>query len=416
MAIQLICKSEECTGCGMCEQICSHKAIIMQPDQEGFLHPHINDSCVECGLCQLKCPVNALVARFNPPIKIFSGWSNNEATRIKSSSGGAFTEIAKLVFDKGGVVFGASMNRDLKVEHIFIEKETELFRLRGSKYVQSIIGETYKQAQSFLRQGRMVLFSGTPCQIAGLRNFLHKDYENLCTVDLICHGVPSPRVFEDYKRYIENIIKETITCIEFRCKKASWIFFNIGINPDIEKNGYTNYSYIGNYYSDPYIRAFLRDNILRSNCYKCQYTSLNRVSDFTIADWWGYKATSNKDKHFDKKGVSLIMCNTLKAVNMANHLDMYLKERTKEEALHTNLSLQKPFPRPSTRDDFWKDYERKPFDEMVQKWMRPEKIPLSTYVKIYHREYKTLYRLIHLYECIVRKAHLSKLLIKLQAK
>ena len=231
MAIQLICKSEECTGCGMCEQICSHKAIIMQPDQEGFLHPHINDSCVECGLCQLKCPVNALVARFNPPIKIFSGWSNNEATRIKSSSGGAFTEIAKLVFDKGGVVFGASMNRDLKVEHIFIEKETELFRLRGSKYVQSIIGETYKQAQSFLRQGRMVLFSGTPCQIAGLRNFLHKDYENLCTVDLICHGVPSPRVFEDYKRYIENIIKETITCIEFRCKKASWIFFNIVINP-----------------------------------------------------------------------------------------------------------------------------------------------------------------------------------------
>lgn len=334
---------------------------------------------------------------------------------MDSSSGGAFTEIAKLILAKDGVVFGVAMDERQQARHIYIERESELFKLRGSKYVQSIINDSYKKAKHFLQSGREVLFSGTPCQIAGLYNYLRKKYDNLTTVDIICHGVPSPKVFDDYKSWIEKLIKEKITSIKFRCKKSSWIFFNIGINPNIEQDN-INYSYTGSYYADPYIRAFLRDNILRPNCYHCQYTSIDRVSDFTIADWWGYKGKTAYDKDFDRKGVSLIMCNTEKAVNMVKLLDMRLDERTPEEALRTNLSLKRPFPEPKTRNEFWKDYARMDFQSMVNKWMYPEKILLSTYIRIYHRERRLLYNIINLYERVVKRLKLEKLIIRVQAK
>ena len=415
MAINKVCETEKCTGCGVCAQICQHSAISMQSDAEGFLHPVISNSkCVTCGMCQYSCPVNNLAIK-RKPLKVYSGWSNDEYIRMDSSSGGAFTEIAKLILAKDGVVFGVAMDERQQARHIYIERESELFKLRGSKYVQSIINDSYKKAKHFLQSGREVLFSGTPCQIAGLYNYLRKKYDNLTTVDIICHGVPSPKVFDDYKSWIEKLIKEKITSIKFRCKKSSWIFFNIGINPNIEQDN-INYSYTGSYYADPYIRAFLRDNILRPNCYHCQYTSIDRVSDFTIADWWGYKGKTAYDKDFDRKGVSLIMCNTEKAVNMVKLLDMRLDERTPEEALRTNLSLKRPFPEPKTRNEFWKDYARMDFQSMVNKWMYPEKILLSTYIRIYHRERRLLYNIINLYERVVKRLKLEKLIIRVQAK
>lgn len=416
MAIDKVCDVQKCTGCGLCSQVCPHLAISMQPDAEGFLHPSIsNEKCVVCGICQFRCPVNTPLTTVMSH-KVYSGWSNDEHIRMDSSSGGAFTEIAKLILAKGGVVFGVAMDEKLQARHIYIDKVSELYKLRGSKYVQSVIGDSYKEAKSFLESKREVLFSGTPCQIAGLQNFLHKKYDNLTTVDIICHGVPSPKVFEDYKKYIETIIKERITDIKFRCKKSSWIFFNMGINSHVEKNGNKNYSYIGNYYADPYLRGFSRDNILRPNCYHCQYTSIYRVSDFTIADWWGYKKISKEDKNFDRKGVSLVMCNTEKASFMVKKLDMKLKERTLQEALKTNLSLIQPFPEPKTRNVFWKDYAQINFQEMVNKWMYPEKIPLSLYILIYYREKRFLYTITKLYERVFNKLNLGKLIIKIQAK
>ena len=416
MGIENICNLQNCTGCAACKQICTHEAISMQLDEEGFLRPLINqDRCVECRICIKICPVNTQTIK-HEPIKVFSGWSNNEETRLTSSSGGAFVEIAKLILAQNGVVFGVSMDSNMLAHHIFIESEKEIYKLQGSKYIQSIIGNAYKDAKQFLQEGRKVLFSGTPCQIAGLRNFLHKDYENLYTVDLICHGVPSPKVFKDYIHYIENAINEPVKEVKFRCKKSSWIFFNMGINPHVEKNGSTKYSYIGNYYSDPYIRAFLRDNILRPNCYQCQYTSLKRVGDFTIGDWWGYKATTEKDKDFDRKGVSLLFCNTEKAVAVSLRLNMYLKERTKKEALHTNLPLKKPFPMPKTRNEFWNEYRTKPFIDMVKCWMVPERITFSKYCRIYHRNNTLLYHFFSLYERIVKKIGLNKFVIYKYAK
>lgn len=416
MAIDKVCEIEKCTGCGVCSQVCQHSAISMQPDAEGFLHPVIsNTNCVTCGMCQYSCPVNNLAVK-RKPLKVYSGWSNDGHIRMDSSSGGAFTEIARPILAKGGVVFGVAMDEKQQARHIHIETETELSKLRGSKYVQSIIGNSYKEAKQFLQSGREVLFSGTPCQIAGLHNYLRKEYDNLTTVDLICHGVPSPKVFEDYKTWIEKLIKERITDIKFRCKKSSWIFYNMGINPHVEKNGNIKYSYTGSYYADPYIRAFLRDNILRPNCYHCQYASIRRVSDFTIADWWGYKGKSAQDKDFDRKGVSLIMCNTEKAVNIVKMLDMKLDERTLEEAIRTNHSLKHPFDEPKTRNEFWTDYAQMPFQDIVKKWMYPEKIPLSTYIRIYHGERRLLYNLLNLYERIVNKLKLKKLIIRIQAK
>ena len=399
----------------MCAQICAHHAIVLRPDKEGFLRPCIDvELCNECGLCQSKCPVNAIPSLSEVPLKVFSGWSNDERIRIDSSSGGAFTEIAKLIIRQGGVVFGAAMDENVEARHIVVDKERDLALLRGSKYVQSVIGDAYKEAKSLLLDGKTVLFSGTPCQIAGLRNFLHKDYENLYMVDLICHGVPSPRVFGDYKKYLEGIIRERVHEVKFRCKKYSWIFYNMGINPHVEENGDVRYSYIGKYYSDPYIRLFLQDNILRPNCYDCQYTSIRRVSDFTIADWWGYKAECEADKDFDRKGVSLLICNTEKAVELSAKLDMYLKERTVEEALRTNPSLRHPFAKPKARACFWKDYDVKTFEQMIGKWVQPEKILLSKWLR-----YKNKKRLSHfalLLERILRKLRLNGLMPVIRAR
>ncbi len=419
MPINNVCDVSKCTGCGACAQLCPHEAIKMQPDEEGFLRPVVDKSlCTNCGLCQLRCPVNTpRVASAAMPRRIFSGWSNDGKVRMESSSGGAFSEIARLTLAEGGIVFGAALDGNLKVSHIFVDGEEGLGRLRGSKYVQSDMGDSYRRAKDFLSKGRKVLFAGTPCQVAGLLNFLHKDYANLTTVDFVCHGVPSPMVFADYVEYIEkNAVKGKVTGVNFRCKKSSWIFYSMGINSHAEKNGNVSHSYLGSYYADPYIRVFLRDNILRPCCYHCQYASIQRVSDFTIADWWGYRATSPEDKDFDLKGVSLVMCNTEKAAAMAECLDMRLRERTVEEAMRTNHSLSHPFPMPSTREEFWDDYRKMSFAEMVGKWMQPEKISLSLFLRIYHRSWHLLFLMAKIYEHIVRKFGLARLIIKVKSK
>lgn len=418
MAIDHICKVELCSGCGMCVQLCKHSAIKMISDIEGFLRPVVEPAlCVDCGLCQKRCPANspAFVNR-NEPLKVFSGWSSDVEIRMASSSGGAFSEIAKYVISKNGVVFGVALDDNVQARHTYVEQEEDLCKLQGSKYVQSVIGNSYKEAEEFLRQGRLVLFSGTPCQIAGLYGYLHKDYENLLTIDLICHGVPSPRVFEDYKKWIEDKIHEKVSDVIFRCKKSSWIFYSMGINSHTEKNKITAYSYTGSYYADPYIRVFLRDNILRPSCYSCQYASTKRVADFTIADWWGYKATCPDDKDFERKGVSLLMCNSRKASEIVLELNLDLRERTLEEAIRTNHSLRQPFSLPPTRDRFWRDYGRLTFPEMIDKWMYPEKIALSTYMRIYYPNNRIFIRVVNLYERVMRKLRLSQLIVKIQAK
>lgn len=411
-----ICEYNECTGCMACYNVCSKRAIKMLPNEEGFLHPVINqEQCVDCGLCAKVCPVNTPVLKKEPQ-SAFCGWSNDENTRMTSSSGGAFAELAKLILSHGGVVYGVAMDEHIEARHISISNAKELTRLQGSKYNDCIVGDSFVRVKRDLEKNKVVLFSGTPCQVAGLRNFLRCDYDNLYTVDLVCHGVPSPKVFDDYKRYIVKKIKEPIRDIQFRYKKSSWIFFSMGVNSQSKEKGIQKFSYTGGYYSDPYFRAFLKDNILRPNCYNCLYAEKNRVGDFTIADWWKYKSRSKFDKDFEKKGVSLILCNTEKARLLVKRLNMYLSERTIAEAINTNKPLRSPFPVPITRDMFWNDYNHMSFEDLIPKWMSPEKIPLSIYLKIYKENKRVLYSIVNLYERLVRKLYLEKLIIKIQAK
>ena len=364
-----ICDYNFCTGCMACANACGQNAIQMKPNKEGFLYPIINENlCKNCGLCSRICPSNNPIAKKEPEA-VFSGWSKDESIRMHSSSGGAFSEIALQILNRKGVVFGCTLNKELKAEHAFVENKSDLKLFRGSKYVQSYIGDSYKKVRTFLNEGREVLFSGTPCQIAGLKAFLKKEYNNLWTVDIICHGVPSPRIWQDYAQYIENIYNDKIDAVEFRSKKYSWIFF--GMNISFHKS---RKKYYGPYYNDPYIRGFLRDYFLRQSCSTCKYTSIDRVSDFTIADWWGYRRTEKKDKDFQYKGVSLILANNERAANLAKNLNMDLCERTIDEAKKTNLCLSKPFPSNPLRDKFWKDYNDKSFADVVALYMMPEKI------------------------------------------
>ena len=396
MTPEEICDQETCMGCSACMNVCAHRAITMQADKEGFLHPTINEHvCVDCGMCQKTCPIRH-IPELHTAIQAYSGWSSSETVRLSSSSGGAFTEIARPVIEAGGVVFGCGLDDKLQAVHMYVEDMKSLAeKLSGSKYVQSRIGNTYQQAKVFLKSGRKVLFSGTPCQIAGLRNFLRKDYDNLITVDLICHGVPSPLIFEDYKRYMEQTKGFKITDVKFRCKKSSWIFFNMTLTGHVEKNTKEK-SYYGAYYEDPYIRGFLRDNFLRPSCYQCKFTKTERASDFTIADWWGYKKRSKDDNGFRYKGVSLILVNTEKARKMFRSLNLDVRERTMEEAKNTNPSLARSYSIPRQREQFWEDHRTMCFSELVKKYMYPEPVNWTVYVLQHYKNFDCLANLMYI--------------------
>ena len=385
MTPEEICDQTECTGCSACMNVCPHKAIIMIGDEEGFIHPYIDETkCVDCKLCQKTCPIT-VSPKLNKPQNVYSGWSLDNSIRLSSSSGGAFAEIAKPIIEAGGVVFGCGLDDKLQAVHMYVEDMSALrAKLSGSKYVQSRIGDSYQKAKSFLKKGRKVLFSGTPCQIAGLLNYLHRDYQNLWTVDIICHGVPSPMIFEDYKKYMSKKHHMQIYDVKFRCKKYSWIFYNMTLKGHVEKNN-TNETYEGAYYEDPYIRGFLRDNFLRRSCYGCKFTSIDRTSDFTIADWWGYKKESKEDAGFRYKGVSLMLVNTNKALELVQHLNMSLRIRTIEEAKRTNICLSHPFKMPASREIFWNDYKTMSFDSLAKKWFYPEKIDWKTRILQHHK-------------------------------
>ena len=207
----IIEKNQQCCGCSSCEQKCPQKCIRMIEDEQGFLYPYVNEKeCIKCGLCKKVCPmINP--CKLHDPIASYAAWHDDEQIRNTSSSGGVFTALAERIIDVGGVVFGARFNDDWEVIHDYTETIYGLKAFRGSKYVQSKIGDSYIKAESFLKQNRKVLFTGTPCQIAGLKSYLHKDYNNLLSVEVICHGAPSPLVWRDYIRYINNIYSKETT-------------------------------------------------------------------------------------------------------------------------------------------------------------------------------------------------------------
>lgn len=352
--IQVIHK-ENCCGCNGCVQACPVRCISMKTDEEGFSYPVVDRGrCTECGLCERVCPVlNQRQPR--TPLVCYAAKNPDEEIRMKSSSGGIFTMLAEQTINNGGVVFGARFDENWDVIHDYAETIEGLEKFRGSKYVQSRIGDCFKKAKQFLDAGREVLFSGTPCQIAGLKLFLRKNSANLLAVDIICHGVQSPMVWQKYLKEM-NPEQLVLSEISFRDKSSGWKTFSFhakGVKKDNTIATVTK----GTLFQDTYLRVFLKNICLRPSCYECPARSGKGNSDITIADFWGIQ---NVDAEFDDdKGVSMILPYTEKGLDIVNSVNMVKKEKSIDVDPRVNPNLHLDCSVPKYRKYFFKNIRRK---------------------------------------------------------
>lgn len=300
---------DKCCGCTSCMQACPKKCIEMEEDFEGFLYPKVNmEKCVDCRLCEKACPIINRNAK-RKPIDNLAIRNNDEQIRAKSSSGGIFYLLAKQTIEDGGVVFGARFDDRWNVVIDYADTLQGVEAFMGSKYVQASVGDAYITAKKFLRQGLKVLFTGSPCQIAGLKRYLGSDYPNLLTMDFVCHGVPSPNVWRRY--LIERLQKMTgttdvanISDIQFRNKSCGWKTFSFSIETKYDEKKRESEVF----WANPYMKAFVENVTLRPSCYKCKFREFRSGSDITIGDFW---TIGNFDKSLDdEKGISLATVNT----------------------------------------------------------------------------------------------------------
>lgn len=356
----------DCCGCSACANVCPKNCIEMISDNEGFLYPKVDkEKCVNCGLCEKVCPI------INKPQIIESNQvalaviNKNINIRLNSSSGGVFTLLASEIIKNDGVVFGAVFSEDCKsVYHKSVQTLEELTALRGSKYVQSEIGNTYSQVKTFLENGKIVLFSGTPCQISGLYAFLNKEYENLFTCDFICHGVPSPLVWKNYVEMREQKAASKTQRTFFRHKKYGWKMYSV----QFIFNNCTEYIQIIN--NDLYMRGFLADLYLRPSCYDCKFKGTNRPSDITLADFWGVENVC--PEMYDDKGTSLLLLNSKKGKELfALIADCTVnKEVDLNTAISFNSAAIKSVAIPKKRDDFFADLNNIPTKRLFEKYCK----------------------------------------------
>lgn len=281
-----LAEAEKCCGCSACYSICPVSCINMEYDNEGFLYPVINTKkCIECKSCINVCPAliteSRNVKNDTAYPAAYAAYNHDKDIRLNSSSGGIFMLIADYILEKGGVIFGAAFNNDMQVIHICADNMEDVRRLCTSKYVQSNISDSYIEAKKYLNEDRWVLYTGTPCQISGLKSYLKKDYDKLICQDIICHGVPSPGIWKKYINYIRQKTGANITYVNFRSKNKGWknYHFNIKLN-----NGQI---YDTPHQKNTYMRLFLKNIILRPSCYSCHYKGYKREADITLADFWG---------------------------------------------------------------------------------------------------------------------------------
>jgi len=345
----------------------------MQPDAEGFLHPKINSAaCTECDLCRETCPVShketpaqterGEEGRGRTP-QVFAAWHLDEAIRRVSSSGGVFTALAENILTHGGVVAGAAFDDRLVVRHTIIETFADLHRLRGSKYVQSEVSwALLRQIRELLKQDRPVFFSGTPCQVAGLRGFLHRPDQNLFCSDLVCYGVPSPLLLARYVRHHQTQ-GHPLANISFRDKTIGWK--HSGVRQYCQKDG----SKFRSLSEDPYMAAFSSNCALRPSCYDCKFASPTRSGDLTIADFWGV-AKKYPEYDRDDKGTSLVLANTAKGSAWldACRADLFVGPADLDTAIAGNPRLVSSSHRPPQRDTFYRDLNAFSFPALIRRY------------------------------------------------
>ena len=336
----------------------------MNEDPEGFLYPNVDlEKCVDCGLCEKVCPYFKEKDSKEPLIS-YGAINVHSTIRQESSSGGVFTAIANKVISDGGVVFGAQYDENWNVVHQFAETVEDCRAFRGSKYVQSRIGDTYRQVEFFLREGRTVLFSGTPCQITALKNFLSKDYDNLVLVDVVCHGVSSPKIWQEY---LKSLNIDQIYSISHKDKITGWRGYSFSI-----KDQYGKILFIEKAKDNKFLSAFVENIILRPSCFACPSKSSKSGSDITLGDFWGVEHILPQMD--DNKGVSFISCNSEKGKNLIDCLNLSLCESDYHMAIMYNSCMVKSTPEPAERAKFWLDYNEKGINALLTRKKKSQSI------------------------------------------
>lgn len=334
----------------------------MTADEEGFLYPVVDEvACIKCGLCERVCVCLHHAEREQGTPKAYAAYNRNEEVRLASSSGGVFTLLAEYVLEQKGVIYGAAME-NFRVKHIRVSDSEGLALLRGSKYVQSDIGQTYLQAKADLEAGKIVLFTGTPCQIEGIKSFLRKDYKNLITMDIICHGVPSPMVWDRYVAYREKEAGAPATRMFFRHKEYGWKTYAVLFEFS------NNTAYVRRLGDDLFMQVFLHDLCLRPSCYACNFKTIYRTSDITVADFWGIETVCPELD--DDKGASLVLIHSKRGKELFSAIQGKLccKAVALDEALRGNPAINHSAQKPKDRDAFMKDILHDSFEVTVHRY------------------------------------------------
>lgn len=348
--MNLICPHDICTGCQACRLICPKHCITMQEDARGNTYPVVDESlCIDCNNCQKVCPsLNPPQFSLNP-IKVYAGWAKDKSARKYSTSGGISYVLSKHFLTNGNSFCGVIWTENGAIHKISSDiSDVKLFQ--GSKYSHSDVKQCYKEIKEILQSDRKVLFTGTPCQVAALRKYLRKDYANLYTVDIICHGVPSRRVLRDRIHYIENENGKKVVEMRFRDKQPDQLHTCC-------KYTFQDGTYVLHEYSkDFFFRSFVDNYALRENCFNCQYSKIQRVSDLTIADFWSYQPKSMKFYHYEL-GVSILVVNSIKGTELIDLIkdDILYEERKYQEC--ANRNMYGPQIKPSNYEQYWEDYE-----------------------------------------------------------
>lgn len=355
-------EKETCCGCTACEEVCPVRAIRMQRDEEGFLYPQIDEAaCIHCKRCKQVCPFGTYTY-FTTPKSAWAAVHKDNNVLAKSSSGGAFTAFSDVVLEKNGFVAGAVL-QDNVVRHCLTNSKAQAARMRGSKYVQSELANTIQQIKGKIDEGEFVLFTGTPCQCAGVRNAVGGT-DNLVTLDFVCHGVPSPAVWQEYVAYKEELSNEKICFLGFRAKFAHKMGY------------YETFRTAGNQvcnlpaYESPFLTGFLKGILSRPSCYNCPYSQQQRASDLTICDYWGY---SKQHSQFNpEKGISAVLVNSQRGEKLLEEAapQLHIHPTTLEQVTQDNENLKRTTEMPAARAAFFSDRKQYSFDVLAQRYLQ----------------------------------------------
>jgi len=371
---------KDCCGCSACANICPTNAITMQAADEGFFYPVIDkDNCINCGLCEKVCPMldyDDKIEKLNKP-KVYGAWNLNEKIREQSSSGGIFTVLAESILNREGIVVGAAFDSDLKLKHVIVNTLEELSLLRGSKYLQSDLSDVLIPIRNFLKEGKRVLFTGTPCQVAGLNTFLksHK-YENLITCDIVCHGTPSPKIFGKYISENEEKEKQKVKSISFKDKSSGWKIYN-------QRLTFSNKEKLIPAMQTSFMKGFLQNLYLRPSCHSCPFSGIPRVADITLGDYWG--VSKSYPELDDDKGTSLILINSSKGEQLFSQVadKLYYKETTFESAIARNSCIIKHVAPHKKREQFFKELDNNTLARLIKKYCSKPSIIKRVYNKLH---------------------------------